>query len=54
MNWQHLAQIALGASMVVTGILIPATAVYLIPVGSGLLLVSDIRKAAGKKDNKHE
>lgn len=50
MNWQHLAQIALGSAMVVTGILVPATAVYLIPVGSGLLLASDVRKAVGKKD----
>lgn len=50
MNWQHLTQIALGASLVITGILIPATAVYLIPVGSGLLLASDVRKAVGKKD----
>lgn len=37
MNYLQLATAALGAGLIVAGVLLPATAQYLIPAGAGLL-----------------
>lgn len=37
MSWKRIATLALGVGSVVAGALIPAVAVYLVPVGVGLL-----------------
>ncbi len=37
MSWKRIATLAIGVGAIVAGTLIPAAAVYLIPVGVGLL-----------------
>lgn len=50
MSWKRIATLALGVGSVVAGTLIPAAAVYLVPVGVGLLgLGTNAEKQLGPK-----
>lgn len=54
MDFKHLGAIIVGAACITVGALVPATAPVLVPLGGGLLLVSNPRKIMAKSGHKQK